>query len=91
MWFAEAGIAAADAGSELVPEMEFAQLAMDAVAITTGDEAKSVTACEQGQHAARAAKKLWAMAHVVLAPDLVGGAPFRTVEIRGAIDVVPVG
>jgi hypothetical protein len=40
--FAESGIAAADAGSELVPQSELAQLAVYAIAVAAGDEAKGM-------------------------------------------------
>jgi|SRR6266404_3149884 len=37
MWFAEASIAAADAGGEVIPEAKITELAVDAVAVTAGD------------------------------------------------------
>ncbi len=54
MRFAEAGIAAADAGGEVVPEAKITELAVDAVAVTAGDQAKIVTAGKLGEHAASA-------------------------------------
>src|SRR6266404_509277 len=40
--FAESGIATADAGSELIPQTELAQLAVYAVTIATGHETKNM-------------------------------------------------
>src|SRR5260221_7138598 len=91
MRFAEASVAAADERGEAVPQLKFAKLAMDAVAIAAGDEAQSVAASELGEDAACAGEKLGAMVGVVFAPDFVGGVPFIAREICGAIDVVPVG
>jgi hypothetical protein len=91
MRFAEAGIAAADAGGKAIPEFEFAQLAMNTVAVTAGDESQSVMARQLSEDPARAWEEFWTMAGVVLEPDLIGSVPSRAGKIRGAIDVVPVG
>ena len=44
MRFAKASITAADESGEAVPDFEFAQLAVNTVAITAGDKTESVTA-----------------------------------------------
>ncbi len=91
MWFAETGIAAANAGGEVIPESEFAKLAVDAVAVAAGDEPQSMAASKLAEHTTCAGKEFGPLSGVVLAPDLVGGVVFRARKIGGAIDVVPVG
>src|SRR5260370_24774007 len=49
-----------------------------------------MVAREMGGYAASAGQKSWAMVGVVFTPDFVGGVPFGSREIRGAINVVPV-
>src|SRR6266404_4060729 len=91
MRFAKAGIAAANAGGKAIPEFKFAQLAMDTVAVTAGDESQSVIARQLSEDAPRAWEEFRTMASVVFAPDLIGSIPLGARKIRGAIDVVPVG
>ena len=89
--FAEPGIAAANAGSELIPQAELAQLAVYAVAVAAGDEAEGVAPRKQRKNPARTGKQFGAMAAVAEAPGFVGGVPFGVRKLGGAIDVVPVG
>ena len=89
--FAEPGIAAADAGNELVPQAELAQLAVYAVAVAAGDEAEGMAPRKQRKNPARTRKQFGAMAAVAEAPGLVGCIPFGARNLRSAIDVVPVG
>ncbi len=91
MRFAKAGVAAADAGGEVMPEFEFVELAVDAIAVAAGDQTQCVAASKLPEDATCAGQKFWAMFGVVLAPDLVGVVVFGAGEIRRAIDVVPVG
>ncbi len=91
MRFAEAGIAAADAGGKAIPEFEFPQLAVNPLAVAAGHETESVMARQLSQDPARAWEEFWTMAGVVFAPDLIGSVPLGAGEIRGAIDVIPVG
>jgi len=91
MGFAKPGIAAADAGSEVIPEIEFAQLPVNTFAISAGDQAESVAAGQLGQDAAGAGQEFGAMFGVMFAPDSVGGVPLGARQIRGSINVVPVG
>ena len=89
--FAQSGIAAADAGSELIPQAELAQLAVHAVAIATGDETKSMAPRKQRKNPAHTGKEFGTMAAVAEAPGFVGGVPFGARKLRRAIDVVPIG
>ena len=91
MGFAQAGVAAADVGGEAIPEFEFAELAMNAIAVTAGDQTEGVDASKLPEDATCAGQEFWAMFGVVLAPDLICGVVLGAGEIRGAIDVVPVG
>src|ERR1700757_4094685 len=91
MRFAEAGIAAADAGGEMIPEFELPELAVNTVAVAAGDQAESVPACQLSKDAASAGQEFGAMFGVVFAPDLVGGVPLGARQIRCLIDVIPVG
>lgn len=91
MRFAEASVTAADAGGELVPEIEITELAMDAIAVAAGDESQRVSARELSDDAARAGQKFGAMLGVVFAPESIGGVIFGARNVGGPIDVVPVG
>ena len=91
MRFAKASITAADESGEAVPEFEFAQLAVNTVAVTAGDETESVTARQLSKNAACAGEEPGAMLGVVFAPDLIGSVPAHAREVRCAIHVVPVG
>lgn len=91
MGFAQAGVTATDARGEVIPQLKFAELAVDAVAVAAGDEAEGVAASELREDAASSGKKLGAVMGIMLAPDFVSGVPLVAREIRGAIDVVPVG
>ena len=44
MRFAQAGIAAADVGGEVMPEFEFVELAVNAIAVAAGDQTQGVDA-----------------------------------------------
>src|ERR1700758_449103 len=90
MRLAQAGIAAADAGGEMIPEVEFVQLAMNAVAISAGDKAESVAARQLSEDAAGASQEFGTMFGVMFAPGLVGGVPLSAWEVGGLIDAVPV-
>jgi hypothetical protein len=91
MGFAQARVAATDAGREVIPEFEFVELAVDAVAVAAGDQTQGVAASKLLEDATCAGQKFWAMFGVVLAPDLIGSVVFGAGKIGGAIDVVPVG
>ena len=90
MGFAEAGIAATNASDEMVKQAEFTQLAVNAIAITAGDQAEVVVAREKGEHAASARQEFRSVTSVVRAPDLVRGIVFGARQICSAIYVVPV-
>lgn len=91
MGFALLGVAAADACGENVPEVEILELAMDAVAITAGDEAQRVAIADACEDAASAGNELGILLGIVFAPDVVGGGPFVLGKSRGAIDAIPIG
>jgi hypothetical protein len=91
MGFAQSCIAATDAGSELVPQAELAQLAVHAITVATGNETKSMVAGKQRKNPARTRKEFGTMAAVAESPGFVGGVPFGARKLCGAIDVVPVG
>src|SRR5258707_4847497 len=90
MGFAETGIAAANACGEVIPEIEFAQLAVNAAAISAGDQAESVAAVQLSKDAARAGQEFGAMFGVLFPPDLGGSGPLGARQVLGLIDVIPV-
>src|SRR5579859_2178457 len=84
-------VTAADTGGEGVPQIEFLQLAMDAVAIAAGDEAEVMTRAEAGKNAASSGDEFRFVIGVLRSPDLIGGVPFVFGQFCGAIDAIPIG
>jgi len=91
MGLALGGVASADAGGECVPEIEGFQLAVDAVAVATCDEAEIVMSAESSENATSTSDESWILFAVVFAPDLIGGGPLVLGKFRGAINAIPVG
>src|ERR1700739_1552483 len=81
MRLAQAGIAPADAGGEMIPGVELGRVAMN----RGGASARELAA-----DAAGAGQEFGTMFGVMLPPDPVGGVPLSAWKVGGLIDAVPV-
>jgi hypothetical protein len=87
----EAGYRRCRRGQRSDPRDRIRALPVNTFAISAGDQAESVAAGQLGQDAAGAGQEFGAMFGVMFAPDSVGGVPLGARQIRGSINVVPVG
>src|SRR5215471_15046220 len=90
MWLPQPGISAANAGREMLQETKIAQLAMDTIAVATGDQTEGMPARQLRKHSPRSRQQLGSLLGVVQPPQLVGDVPLGAGNLCGAIDAIPV-